>query len=104
MATKKVYVNRRRVYVEGKELPLGYQDVEAKAAEKMLKRGVVLKSDPNQPEEKELVNNAPTAAEIVELIKNAESLEDIEKYQDDERKTVKAAFEAKLEELASNDE
>lgn len=109
---KKVYVVRDGVYIPSKdnktvELPKGEQSIDAKIADSLIKRGVVLDGDPNAKKEKELVNNDGdpelSAKEIVELIESAESIEDIEEYQDDKRKTVKAAFEAKLEQLAEDD-
>lgn len=42
-----------------------------------------------------------TAAEIVKLINSAESIELIEEYAEDERKTVKEAYEAKLDQLSA---
>lgn len=42
-----------------------------------------------------------TAADIVKLINSAESLSDIEEFADDDRKTVKEAFEQKFAELTA---
>ena len=41
------------------------------------------------------------AADIVKLINSAESVSDIEEFADDDRKTVKEAFEQKLAELTA---
>lgn len=42
-----------------------------------------------------------TAADIVKLINSAESLSDIEEFVDDDRKTVKEAYEEKFAELTA---
>lgn len=78
------------------ELEKGEHDLDQKQAEVLVKRGV---ANALESESKE-----PSAADIVKLIKAAESLEQIEVYAEDERKTVKEAFEAKLAELSENSE
>jgi hypothetical protein len=44
---------------------------------------------------------AATAADIVKLIKSAESFDLIKDYAEDDRKTVKEAYEVKVEELSA---
>lgn len=73
------------------ELELGEQDLSKELAESLIKNKFAVALE----EDKE-----PSAADIVKLIKAAESLEQIQVYAEDERKTVKEAFDAKLAELS----
>lgn len=74
------------------ELKTGEQDLSKELAESMVKNKWAVSL---AVEDKE-----PSAADIVKLIKAAESLEQIQVYAEDERKTVKEAFDAKLAELS----
>lgn len=73
------------------ELETGEQDLSKELAESLIKNKFAVALE----EDKE-----PSAADIVKLIKAAESLEQIQVYAEDERKTVKEAFDAKLAELS----
>lgn len=51
--------------------------------------------------DKESKDKKLSAADIVKLIKSAESIEAISEFADDDRKTVKEAYEEKLAELTA---
>lgn len=92
----KVNVTKKGHYAKVKgvltELELGEQDLAKEIAESMVKNNWALLVEENKE---------PSAADIVKLIKSAESVGEIEVYADDERKTVKEAFDAKLADLTA---
>lgn len=94
----KVNVIRKHLHatVDGKptKLELGEQEVSADLGARLVKSGLALNVEA-KTEGKE-----SSASDIVKLIKSAESLDLIEAYAEDGRKTVKEAYEAKLAELA----